>query len=190
MSEAALQKQIDGLSRMLSDLRSRDGKPFKEAGTAFPASPATGRQFFRTDLGLACYYNGTNWVTSQLLLAAHAFTSTITVSSSFHVLRTDYRPWIERVSLLYNISTTNDGSNYWTIATRTTNAAITTTTSIHVVNTSAATAGAWTSSDLAANTANDGGTTNKYWLDFAVTKTGSPGQITLYGTVFYRLIIA
>lgn len=35
-------------------------------GTSFPASPATGQPFFRTDLNLGFFYDGTRWVTQEI----------------------------------------------------------------------------------------------------------------------------
>ena len=37
------------------------------AGTSFPASKATGDRYFRTDLGMEFYWDGTRWVTTQVL---------------------------------------------------------------------------------------------------------------------------
>jgi hypothetical protein len=36
------------------------------AGTSFPGSPATNDRYFRTDLGMEFYWDGTNWVSTQL----------------------------------------------------------------------------------------------------------------------------
>lgn len=35
------------------------------AGTSFPASPPTGRRFYRTDLHIVAYYDGTRWLSEQ-----------------------------------------------------------------------------------------------------------------------------
>lgn len=38
-------------------------------GTSFPGSPATNQRFFRTDLGMEFFYDGTRWVSSTLHIA-------------------------------------------------------------------------------------------------------------------------
>jgi hypothetical protein len=48
------------------------------AGTAFPGSPATNTRFFRTDLGMEFYYNGTRWLSMQLFEALLAATHRLT----------------------------------------------------------------------------------------------------------------
>jgi len=36
------------------------------SGTGFPASPATGNRYWRSDLGMEFYYDGTRWLSTQL----------------------------------------------------------------------------------------------------------------------------
>lgn len=36
------------------------------SGTSFPASPATGNRYWRSDLGMEFYYDGTRWLSTQL----------------------------------------------------------------------------------------------------------------------------
>lgn len=89
-------------------------------GTSFPASPPTGSRYFRTDLGMEFYYNGTRWLSTQRI--------TIPISNTEHVafpyaasvsvahratFGNDFDLWLEYWNCTSNVLTTNNGTNYW-----------------------------------------------------------------------------
>lgn len=92
--------------------------PLDSSGAAFPASPASGRLFFRTDLGFLCYYDGTRWLTvheySTMLgwgdSAAVSFAAAANVVR-FASMRSDYTPWWTRAHFSYATGAVNDGAN-------------------------------------------------------------------------------
>lgn len=45
---------------------STDTNPVRGGGSSFPGSPATNDRYFRTDLGMEFYYDGTRWVSMNL----------------------------------------------------------------------------------------------------------------------------
>jgi hypothetical protein len=49
-------------------LSSINGALAYNSGTSFPGSAVTGDRYWRTDLGVECYYDGTRWVTTQLYI--------------------------------------------------------------------------------------------------------------------------
>ncbi len=54
-----------GNSRKITeaDLRTAIGSP---SGTSFPGSPSSGDRYFRSDRGIAYYYDGTRWLSEQI----------------------------------------------------------------------------------------------------------------------------
>lgn len=53
-----------------------------EAGSAFPSSPYTGRRFFRTDLGMQFYYDGSQWLSTQVFTCNVGFTALSSLSAT------------------------------------------------------------------------------------------------------------
>lgn len=158
-------------------------------GTAFPGSPTSGDLYFRTDLGWLCFYDGARWLTiNEHSILSGVLSTTGNTTVVLGKIRTDYAIYVSRVSVLVNTATTNDGSNYWSITLDATNAAVSAATTIHAFTTSADSVGAYVERD----TATMSGTsipTNRALLRINVVKTGSPGAITFYPTLFYRLIV-
>lgn len=104
------------------------------------------------------------------------------------VMRTDHSWVATRVVIITKVATTNDGSNYWTVGLVGKNLALSASTIISAITTASDTAGTWTSHEEAPDTASPGA--NNQWLNMFVVKTGSPGNIDVYITVYYRLVTA
>lgn len=156
-------------------------------GTSFPASPATGTRFFRTDLGMECYYDGTRWLTSQIFTVGYS--DVLSKSTNGAVGRynadPDYQVYLVKLSVTAYVNTTNTGSAYWNLEFAWTNSANGFTT-IQTNNTSANTPNTWQRYDMTLNQVLDA-TARK--MDLTATKTGSPGNLLLNSTLYYRLVV-
>lgn len=168
-------------------LAAYSGKQF--SGTAFPTSDLwQGMPFHRTDLKMDCFYDLAN---TQWLSMTEYSTGRVTFSASADAgvpserLRDDYAHFVTRVNLSAIVSTTNDGSNYWTFTISSRDSTISASTTIFTDDTSDQST-AWVdydgdpSEDTPANY-------GQYYLAYA--KTGSPGSVTLTFSVNYRLIV-
>lgn len=158
------------------------------SGTSFPTGISTGFEFFRTDLLLACAYDGARWLTTSQYTATLGVTSvTANGASPFSPIRQDYAPYVNHYTIEYIVQTTNNGTNFWTIDLRGVSADYSATSTIHTFNTSAATVNVYTSLDVLPTTTVT--PTNRAFLDINVTKTLTPGTLTFWVTAYYHLII-
>jgi hypothetical protein len=156
-------------------------------GSAFPGSPATNDLFYRTDLGLLCYYDGAEWLTvEEYVSLTGSVAASVNTTGNIQMLRDGYQPYFTRCSIITNVATTNDGSNYWTVKPRSLNKTLAASTDILSFTTSADTVAAYTDHSANPSTAKP---TNYGMICTRVDKTGSPGTISCYPTYHYRLII-
>jgi hypothetical protein len=163
------------------------------AGTSFPGSPFTGMRWFRTDLGLECYYDGTRWLTVQQFDMPMPITdATLSIGTSGTVsnrspVRQDYGIYLVRWVCVTFVSTTNTGAAYWTVAlNRRTAANAGTDIASFTTGTTPDTASNWVNHDQTINAVLDSSARE---LRITVTKTGSPGGIYPLSTLVYRLIV-
>lgn len=172
-------------------------RPFTGYGSSFPSSPATGRTFFRTDLGFECYYDGTRWLTVHeysLALAGGNTLNTLldfSASDSFAYvmrLRTDYAPYFTRCAITTRVSTTNNGTNNWTVGIDLYNLSFGAGTTIYTFSTGTTpdTAGIYTDHEGNASTP---APSNRTHLALSVQKTLTPGVLRVLPTIYYRLIV-
>lgn len=157
------------------------------AGVAFPLTPATGDLYWRTDLSLLCFYDGSRWLTVQeytydLQPVSATIPTTAAVAIGITPTRSDYQQVVTRVTFVTNVQTTNNGSNYWTVAVQDDSL-----NTIQSYVTSADTAGTWTRNSYAPGVTVQ--TSDLYLRLAATTKTGSPGSLYVYAQVNYRLIV-
>lgn len=163
-------------------------------GTAFPTSPApaTDDLFYRTDLGLLCYYDGTRWLTvheyTQTLSQAPNIanpktdaTYTLNQSILFGPSRQDYGIYYTKAYVWLFVATTNNGSNYW---------------EVEITNTGTSLAIFSTAADAANTNLYKANTTpvvlaasRQYWQLRTSNNVGTPGDLSYQAIVFYRLII-
>jgi hypothetical protein len=155
-------------------------------GTAFPASPATGQRFYRTDLMVECYYDGTRWLgpqqtkniyTRHTAPGNYAGTTLIDRFGDFQ----DASYYLERIVWRARVNTTNNGSNYWTL--RVGYEGYTLGGSVLLdVNTSALTVDTYGVVGGAVNTAVDYSALTAYTLFTEVRKdVGAPGSLDVMG---------
>lgn len=180
-------RRIDAIEDALEPFRKADtGTP---SGTSFPTGIASGFVFFRTDLGMLCYYDGSRWLTVEvfgLTLApfglnplpfAGAGPATLVLAS----VRSDYQIWFVYFAYYIFVNTTNNATNYWAITMTDTSGA-----SLWTPNTSAAGVGQ-SSGETAAGVAGANGAT---YINAQLTKVNAPGTVGAFHlTAYYRLIV-
>lgn len=161
-------------------------------GASNPGSPALNDKFYRTDLNLLIYYDGTRWLTVQEYALPmgggmdHTGNTTATPNTQARwPVRSDYGVYLTRWAASTLIVTTNTGSAFWTVALRWTNAANTQTTLVSF-NTSADAPTNWIHHDQAINAVLDAAAVQ---IQTVATKTGAPGAIYCTSQLFGRLIV-
>ncbi len=183
------QRQIASNQRRIGQTEVGERPAGFNIGTSFPTGPATNDRFFRTDLGWLCYYDGARWLTVHeyeavlhwyqgitLPYAAGAANATLLLLP----LRTDRNYYYTRGKVYMEVATTNNGSNYWTMA------LVINATTVWSFNTSADSAGTGLNKeDSTASVA----TTGNFAQFKTSAKTGTPGAITAHATFWYRLIV-
>lgn len=178
-------RELETLRRRLATLEVAERGAAR--GTAFPTGISSGFLFYRSDLGWLCYYDGTRW------LSVHEYSSDFTAyprnaqpfsGASGALLITPltnaYSVYISSAIAYVDVATTNDGSNYWSLALKSG------ATTIWSFNTSAIAANTYTrfSSSPAVVLASP-----TYAYFEATSKTGAPGSLVINGLFYYRLIV-
>lgn len=166
------------------------------SGTSFPGSPSANDLFYRTDLHLIFYYDGTRWLSIDLFTSAFSvgdallpFTWTQT-SITLGRIPTPYVAsgddlWlVSAVFASFSLATVN-GSNFTTLTLNKRNAA-NTATALASRTTASDTASNWARAEVAIGALLGGAST---WpeLDLTVTKTGTPGNIYAICQLAYRI---
>lgn len=76
------------------------------SGTAFPGSPATNDRFIRTDRNIEYFYDGTRWLSTQLLSISYQILNTGVTADSTYYLAVPYQGtysiWLERIDIAYH----------------------------------------------------------------------------------------
>lgn len=172
------------------------------AGTSFPGSKATNDRYWRTDLGMEAYWDGTRWLSTQIYdwpantsIDTSMSTGGYSVDSVAGVLTpwsTTYDLYVVRWDATLRVDASNSGNtgaHYWTCALQVgTSANVYTTLTGATVNTSAGT----TNTNYALTA-----TVGQLWTPGTnpigrclVSKTGTPGKLTYAPFVArYRLVL-
>lgn len=197
MNEIAETDEARRLYRLLTPyFPTRAGSLELGRGTAFPtighdgAAVQAGARFFRTDLGWASYYDGTRWLTAHEYMipvqALTTFTGPGTLAGTITALRTDYAPYFTRVEMTTVVAATNNGSNYWTCELIGVDLPFTSVSVISNPSTIADTVGVRVNHAAAAGAPTP---SNRQFIRGRFTTTGSPGQLEITISAFYRLIV-
>ncbi len=163
------------------------------SGTSNPGSPATNDIFYRTDLGLLIYYDGTRWLTvaeysmhlSSGLSAGSGFVINSGEVGGFTSVRRDFGVYLTRFTCHSRVITTNTGSAYWTVVLQWISSAVALTTLV-TFNTSADAANTIVDHSANINAVLNSGA---YQLITIGTKTGAPGSLNVPAIVLYRLVV-
>ena len=186
MAELDTQRQLAIITDHLERLRKADaGTP---GGSAFPSGPTTGFTFFRTDLGFACYYDGTRWLTiNEYTLTLYERTTLAAGVAHDFVVRDNYTPYYTRVLMTTSVVAPNGAGDYWSVFVQGLNLAISATTTILQINTDGDTAGVNTSHSGIVTTALP--TNRDYVRLIATVGAGAPGTLTTAVAIVYRLVV-
>lgn len=160
-------------------------------GTAFPGSPTADDLFYRTDRNLIYFYDGTRWLTIHEydmgvghVSAAGAFAATATAGR--HPVRQDFGIYLTRWAVVSFVSTTNNGTNFWTVELQRRDTSNTgTAIDSFSTGTGPDAADTWVNHDQVIDAVLDSSARE---LQVVWTKTLNPGTILAPGTILYRLI--
>lgn len=171
-------------------LSSLNGAAAWNSGTVFP-SAVTGDRYWRTDLGLECYYDGTRWLSVQLFhdIMAQSTDGGIPISATQICGRNTlwsgaYDLWI--VSVYGTMfSSSLSGSAYWTVTVAKGNTA-SSFTDIASFNDQSGTDSNWEKKTVAVGALLGASDSTLRWT---ATKTSTPGPVYVSGAVTYRLVL-
>jgi hypothetical protein len=160
------------------------------SGTANPGSAAAGDRFWRTDLGLEAYYDGTRWLSTTLYAADITTPDTAGIQplsadgtmGRISLWHSDFAIWLVSLYGATYVNTTNDGTKFWTAAL----AGSVTSTAYGNFTTAAQAADTHTGHKTALNQV--AGATER-GMTLTWTKTSTPGAVYWGVTVTYRLIV-
>ncbi len=173
-----------------ANLSTYNGTVSWNGGTSFPASPATGDRYWRSDLGVECRYDGTRWLGPEQHVALADGNTSISATGRLGStpMPTSYDLYVYRLELASFVQTTNNGTSFWTM--QLVGYDVTNATATGIGSTAA------TSSDTASNWINHGisigavvtrGTSYRF-LALQGTKTSAPGTLFATAAVVYSLI--
>jgi hypothetical protein len=182
---AKLAKGIAG-----AELGQSNGAVAWTGGTSFPGSPATGDRYYRTDLHLEYYYDGTRWLTTTLFREPFGVVGGFIPQTADGTLgylgiwnSTDI--WMETLYSGTFVLTTNDGSKYWTVTLQKNNAAGSPSTIVSFT-TAADTASTWTPKATSIGALLTPGTYKS--LQVSGAKTTTPGNLYWNFSLTYRVV--
>ena len=95
-------------------------EPASWHGSSWPTEPANNVPFFRTDLGLWAYFDGVRWL--SVTEYESPFLGALTQPIGASGVDVGYLPtspsdkYASSVRVSYYVTSTNNGSNYWTVA--------------------------------------------------------------------------
>lgn len=167
------------------------------SGTSFPVSPTDREIFYRTDRDILYFYDlaNTRWLSVQLYREQIAMlpSSLTPVSTSGIAVgrlapwHTTYDLWCEDFWFAAGISTTNNGSNYWTFALKKYTPNLGASVTMASRNTSADTVGVTATAQVAIDALLTPGSYN--FMQVEATKTGAPDVFSIAAMAMsYRLV--
>ena len=172
-----------------------------DSGSSFPGSPSSGDRYWRTDLGMEFYYDGTRWL-STTLYHSHTVQENISAGSSYAApnitLSTFNWPtpaigsgsdvWLvaAEFDFFVNGGTALSGSHSWvTVLGKTIGANTQTTVLTFTANSGASSV--WRRDTQAIGALLNNGTTH-YAFNLLSTKTGTPGPLFSHCDITFRIV--
>ena len=166
-------------------------------GTSFPTTPYDGQKWYRSDLNLLCFYKASaaKWLTVNeyvipaTIHAALAPVSATDTTGGPWVAAVDSSQagvWVERVMVQTYVSTTNNGSNNWTVQAQSFTLGGTGHNLGASFSTSADTANVWKKHAVTVGAQMTAGDEQ---FRFSFTKVSAPGNLYIQSAFVYRLIV-
>jgi hypothetical protein len=156
-------------------------------GISNPGTPSTNDIYYRTDLGLWIYYDGTRWLTEdEYSVDIPPLYNASSADSTIAVIRTDHAPFFTRVVFNSYVATTNNATHYWTFGLASANMSRAGGANIKTFTTSADAPNVTVGHEAAPATNNPA---NYGILYTFLAKTNSPGACLLACSAYYRKII-
>lgn len=163
------------------------------SGTSFPGSAATGDRYWRTDLRMEFFYDGTRWLCtcphhlSMPIRALPPFSATGTAAQVPLPFGVDV--YVETVEALTQVNAGNNTSpNHWTIVFNSTNISAAAVQALGTISTSGNGA-AWQRGSATVNLVVDSSSTAEAWIHAVATKNGTAGNLTWIAcSLTYRFI--
>lgn len=150
------------------------------SGTSFPSSPVGGQLFFRTDLGVLCWYDATNtrWLGPevQIGLTTYQGIPDFSANTEAYVVAADqaHSLLVTRFDAAGFVFTTNSVLNYWNYILRKLNSGVSV-VNLATIDTHLWSHDTWTVAPQVTSFTNNPVATGDYWLQIFVQTTGSPG---------------
>ena len=101
-------------------------------------------------------------------------------------MRTDFNPYFTRCAVSTLVATTNDGTHHWQVLFRGVSLDFVSTTTIFSIDTSGDTADVYTDHE---GNASDNTPTQDIYVDIALVKVDTPGNLTVAGSIYHRFIV-
>jgi hypothetical protein len=168
--------------------------PTWTTGTSMPGGPTTNDRITRTDEGRDYYYDGTRWLSvvehridlSNVDTGLQAFSVTTGLGRRPAPYSGTKDLWLTRWEMTTRVSTTNDGTKYWSNALRKITAAVAVTT-ISTLTTVSDAPDTFVYDSASIGALLNNGTTHTT-IDIVATKVSTPGNLDVYATLYYRLV--
>jgi hypothetical protein len=161
------------------------------SGTSFPGGPANNDLYYRTDLDLLFFYDGTRWLTTTLytdIIGASGVTKPISATGFPDQVATPLAGstamWLENVWLSFIVvgGTALSASHKWVVTFNSQPAA----TLLATVTIDSGSLSVWRNSGPVAYGASV--PTTEFLISVTATKTGTPGTLNTSPRMSYRLI--
>jgi hypothetical protein len=152
------------------------------SGTTFPVSPDTGTRYFRTDRGIEYFYDGTRWLSTQVLSMEMSIANVAVTTEAFLSIpyRGVYGVYLERFeAVMFRLA-----AGEWDAVLSWTNAANARTT-ITTLDGAGTTSSNWTHHSAAIGAVLD---TNAFNVVATLTEVSGTTNAYMASKLFYRLI--
>jgi hypothetical protein len=172
------------------------------AGTAFPASKATNDRYWRTDLGMEFFWDGTRWVTTTLYHYWNALPNASATTAYQAITSTGVSPvlqptprlgggsdvWLDSLTTTFFVSggTALDRSNNWSLL-FTKRPTGNTDTTLVTVTINSGSLNVWRADTQSIAALMNNGTVH-YVFSVNPTKTGTPGGLIVGIDLTYRIV--
>jgi hypothetical protein len=167
-------------------------------GTAFPGSPADNDLYYRTDLDLLFFYNGTRWLSAEIFStdlgaikdgAPYAASQTFACvqAASLHGGSDLFVLRIDAGFAVNSGGTALSASHKWVLDILATRDGTTTNDTVGSISIDSGASGVWRTLAATVNALLNNGTTHVV-LRLDLTKTGTPGTLLPSARVLYRVV--